>query len=196
MYPTKEEFEELLMTREVDWIIDNHVFNDVPFYSSHQPAIHKQTLRAVSRGLRVPVNDICVVGSAQIGFSLSPQKFGVPFSQFSDIDIIIVSSSLFDPSWLDIHRSRYTRGSTLNASTKTSLKEHREFHYIYNGWIYPGSILQVLQIGERWLRTFNVLSRLDELAGRHISGRLYRTWQHARFYHRWSLDKVKETTSL
>ena len=136
-----------------------------------------------------------MVGSARIGFSLSPNKYGAPFNEFSDIDIVVVSSSLFDPSWIDLLESKYTKGSILTTRTKRGLKEHREAHHIYNGWMYPEAVLQVLQIGERWLSTFNGLSRIEELASRTVTGRLYKTWQHARLYHRWSLQKVRVAAS-
>ena len=191
MYPTRVEFEALLKTRTIDWIIDNYIFDGQPFYSADAPEVHNQMVRAISIGLKVPQDDICVVGSARIGFSLSPLKFGEPFSDFSDIDICIVSSSLFDPSWLDIIEKRRTQPATMNSRTKFQLREHRERHYVFNGWIYPKSVVQALEIGQRWLRTFNGLSRISELASRTISGRLYRTWAHARLYHRGSLEKVK-----
>lgn len=194
-YPTRREFESLLMTRPIDWVIDNHLFNGMPFYSSHQPEIHQQMTHAISSGLKVPKHDICVVGSARIGFSLSPLKFGEPFSPFSDIDVFIVSTCLFDPSWIDILETRRSSHAPLSGRTRTSLRDHREHHYLFNGWMYPDSVIEVLNIGQRWLRTFRGLSRITELASRPIGARLYRTWDHARLYHRWSLSKLKQQTS-
>ena len=192
MHPTKDEFVELLNTCPVEWIVDNHVFHGLPFYELHQPHVYRLMMSAISKGLRVPQQDICVIGSARIGFSLSPEKFGTAFNEFSDIDICVVSHSLFDPSWLDILRRDRKRGIVLTRQTKSHLRRHREDHYLYNGWIYPESIVSVLRLGERWLATFNGLSRIPELASRSVSGRLYRTWDHARLYHEWSLDKVKQ----
>ena len=192
MYPTKDEFKELLNSRTLDWVIDNYVFRGLPFYSSHAPEVHNQMIRTISQGLNVSQNDICVIGSARIGFSLSPEKYGQPFSEFSDIDICIVSQSLFDPSWLDVLGRYRTKGLSLNRRTRWHLQEHREGHYVYNGWMYPESIVQVLEIGQRWLRTFNGLSHIADFASRTVAGRLYRTWDHARYYHRWSLGKVKQ----
>jgi len=39
--------------------------------------------------------DVCIVGSAKLGFSPSPFKFGTPFSQTSDVDVVIISQPLF-----------------------------------------------------------------------------------------------------
>lgn len=192
MYPTKDEFRELLNTHPIDWIIDNHLFDGLPFYSCHSPEVHDQMVHEIAAGLEIPQIDICVIGSARIGFSLSPAKFGQPFGEYSDIDILVVSQSLFDPSWLDMLNRWGRKRIRLNDQTKRRLENHREYHYVYNGWIYPGSLVQVLGIGQRWLRTFNGLSRITALAGRTVGGRLYRTWDHARYYHRWSLGRVKE----
>ena len=191
MYPTADEFVKLLNTHPVDWIIDNHLFHGLPFYSSHRPELHGQLLRAISTGLRIPQKDICVIGSARLGFSVSPLKFGTPFNQFSDIDICVVSDSLFDPSWLDVLKKRSRGPVSLTPRTESNLRRHRESHYVYNGWTYPESILPVLNIGRVWLRTFNGLSRITELATRSVGSRLYRTWDHAWLYHRWSLGRLR-----
>ena len=39
--------------------------------------------------------DVCIVGSARLGFSPSPHKFGRPFSDTSDVDVVLISEPLF-----------------------------------------------------------------------------------------------------
>ena len=39
--------------------------------------------------------DVCIVGSAKLGYSPSPQKFGIPFTETSDVDVVIISEPLF-----------------------------------------------------------------------------------------------------
>lgn len=184
------------MTRDLDWIIDTHLFGGQPFYSSAQPQVHDDMMAALSTGLCVPRRDICVVGSARIGFSLSPDRFGEPFDRFSDIDVIVVSSSLFDPSWLDILGGRRKPAGNLDQQTRRHLAAHRESHFIYRGWIYPATLVRALSIGHRWLTTFDGLSQITALSSRSIGGRLYRTWDHARVYHRWSLKRIKQRLLL
>lgn len=193
MYPSEEEFKRALRSRPFDWIIDRYLLRGLPFYSAREPALHDEMLRAVSTGLRVTRPDIGVVGSARVGFSLAPYKFGEPFSESSDLDVIVVSSRLFDASWVDILRRRTNPSPPLSTSTRASLRRHRKKHYVYNGWMYPDDIVEVLEIGPLWLRTFRGLARIPELAGRPVGARLYRTWDHARLYLRWSLSMVKES---
>lgn len=194
-YPTKEEFVDMLRNERLDQIVDEHLFAGMPFSFSAQTEVYQAMIKAISSGLQVSQNDICVVGSARIGFSLSPHKFGEPFGRYSDIDIIVVSSSLFDASWIDMLTNRRGMWSSFQGRTRDSLIEHREKYYIYNGWIYPLSVAEALSIGHPWLSTFNGLSRIPELSGRPISSRLYRTWDHARAYHRRSLRSVLKAIS-
>ncbi len=39
--------------------------------------------------------DVCIVGSARLGFSPSAHKFGQPFAETSDVDVVLISESLF-----------------------------------------------------------------------------------------------------
>lgn len=149
-------------------------------------------IREISNGLEVPKEDICVVGSGRIGFSLSPDNFGTPYSQYSDLDIVVVSSVLFDQSWLDIVGKRHGQWSSLSWAVRDNVRGHRERHHIFNGWIYPESVAEVLKVGEKWITTFNGLSRIPYLSSRPIGARLYRTWAHATIYHLWSLGKLRQ----
>ena len=175
----------------MDWILDTYLFAGVPFSFATQPKIHQQMIRSISSGLKVPRQDICVVGSARLGFSLTPDKFGTPFSTRSDVDVIIVSAEYFDASWVDILTNRRTPWWSLRSSTRDYLDQHRDQFHIYNGWIYPSLVAEALAIGESWISTFNGLSRIPALSSRRIGGRLYRTWEHARNYHRRSLRQVR-----
>jgi hypothetical protein len=49
-------------------------------------------------------NNIHMVGSAKLGFSIAPSKLWKPFDFESDIDVVIVSSKLFEKIWEDIHQ--------------------------------------------------------------------------------------------
>ncbi len=192
MYPTKEEFDKILLSRNLDSILEEFLFAGVPFSFTGYPSVYRKMIRELTRGLRVHKYDICVVGSASIGFSLSPLNYGAPFSKYSDIDLVVVSSTLFDQSWVDILTSRRAPWSTLRQETRLRMREHQEKHHIYNGWIYPHLIAEALDIGEQWLTTFNGLSRIPKLSSMHINGRLYRTWDHVKVYHRRGLRQIRQ----
>ena len=192
MYPTKEEFEDLLRSRSLDRIVDDYLLTGIPFSFADRPDVYQRMIGELAKGLDVPKQDICVVGSARIGFSLSPPDFGAPFNEYSDIDVVVVSPTWFDSSWMDMLMNRRAPWSKLKPATKTSVIKHREKYYIYNGWIYPDSVAETLEFGQRWLTTFNGLSRIPHLSSLPIGGRLYRTWDHVRVYHSRGLRKILE----
>ena len=189
---SKVDFENLLKCSDIDSILDDYLFNGLPCYFKSNPQIHSQMIGGISEGLEVSPDDICVVGSARTGFSLSPYKFGQPFGRNSDIDVVVVSSTLFDPSWIDILTFRQRNWHRLKSTTRAYSAKHKEKHHIYNEWIYPNLIADALEIGNMWVLTFNGLSRIPELSSRSVRGRLYRTWDHVREYHRSGLRIIKK----
>ena len=105
MYPSKKEFKEALTSRPFDWIIDQYLLKGVPFYSASEPDLHTELLRAISTGLGVTRTDIGVVGSARVGFSLDPDKFGEPFNDFSDLDIMGLQAVVWvKAAWVTVYR--------------------------------------------------------------------------------------------
>ena len=71
----------------------------------------------ISKKLCVHYNDIAIAGSAKTGFSLNPDKDYKPFGGDSDIDVIIISQTLFYRFW--------------NAYLKDSYSEVRVNNYQY-----------------------------------------------------------------
>jgi hypothetical protein len=53
----------------------------------------------MSDKLDLHVNNLAIVGSAKLGFSLSPKNNFKVFEDDSDIDLVIVSSSLYRKAW-------------------------------------------------------------------------------------------------
>ena len=57
---------------------------------------------AVAAHFSIHPNDVMVVGSGKLGFSISRTKHYRPFAATSDIDVAVVSSSLFDVVWAEV----------------------------------------------------------------------------------------------
>jgi hypothetical protein len=153
----------------------------------------------------LPLNEdnIGVVGSAKVGFSLSPDSFFRPFSEDSDIDVLIVDERLFDTIWSTILRWHYPRRLWLDAATDRNWAGDRRKdlywgwftpHRIrFNGLTLPEMLKPVRDLSTSWFNAFRSLSEYREFSHRDISGRLYRTWDHARLYHEHGLFLIRET---
>lgn len=68
----------------------------IPYYFKSQPAAYEGMRMWLSRKLHIHAKEITIIGSGRQGFSLSPDKnLGRPFRKDSDLDLSVVSSSLF-----------------------------------------------------------------------------------------------------
>ncbi len=98
LYPNSENFREALRnisrTSREDavrlWLTEG-----VPFAFRSHPSAYEEMRRWLGKRLNACPKEITVVGSARIGFSLAKNKFGHPFNDQSDLDLVAVSESLF-----------------------------------------------------------------------------------------------------
>jgi hypothetical protein len=135
-----------------------------------------------------PAN-IVLVGSGRFGYSLAPGKFGRPFHPRSDLDFVMVDADLFDRAWLELVRYDF-RSLTFGADIVTSLKEHRS-NNVFWGYLEPYRLKSALSFYSKvWFPAFAKLGLIRGTAGRTVKARVYRTWDHARAYHRYSFRAV------
>jgi hypothetical protein len=187
-YPTKDEFVELLKTRRHQAIVEDYLFQGVPFAFESEPSAYELLRSGLSEQLRIDSEDITVIGSGRIGFSLDPNKFGSPYSSASDIDTVVVSSELFDKAWIEMC-SVGRRLLGIQSQVKQSLAEHRTNNVFY-GYVLPDRLPGIVDISQHWFRTFKGLVRVRELSLFDIKGRLYRTWDHVRIHQLYSLNGI------
>jgi hypothetical protein len=197
-----EKFKDLLATEPLPRIVTDIVFKGTPYILKDAPNALATIKTHLASALPLAESNIAIIGSAKMGFSLDPENFPRQFSDASDIDVLIVDERLFDKIWsclLDWHYDRDIHGT--NWDERHWISERRKS--IYWGWLAPAD----LQIGRginasyllrpirdlrtAWFNAFKTLSRLPELSRRDVSGRLYRTWDHAVRYQVDGLRKIK-----
>jgi len=186
-YQTSEEFVELLERTDLLQVVDNHVFAGVPFAFRDNADHYTLLIQHVTAGLSIPQDQITLVGSGRLGFSLAPGTYGRPFSAASDLDLVVVSPNLFDEAWIDLitWRRGYTR---LPAWVRSWHQDHQR--HVYYGRIWPHKLPGIVGLYGRWLEVFRSVSRYPELAVHEVNGLLYRTWEHARHYHAYGLRLI------
>jgi hypothetical protein len=188
-YPTREEFLVMLYERNHAEIVEEHLVSGLPFAFQENATAYDLLLNTLSEELRLRRESITMVGSGRIGFSLSPDKFGTPFSSESDLDMLIVSEELFDKAWFDMLKLG-RKYSGLEVRVRNWVDAHR-MNNIYWGFIQPDRLPGVVQIAAAWFRAFRGLSRHRDLARREIGGRLYRTWDHVQVHQLHTLRMIQ-----
>lgn len=102
-----------------------------------------------------PNQDIYFVGSAKMGFSISPNKRWKRFGNTSDLDIAVVSSQLFEQYWYSIEKY---------AATVSSWPDRQEYMArVASGWLrpdlFPGSM------ADEWFEFFREVQNKQRYAG-------------------------------
>ncbi|WP_053392894.1 hypothetical protein [Leptotrichia sp. oral taxon 212] len=143
----------------------------------------------VSKSMNISFNNIVMVGSAKLGYSLSPnkalKKFEVEDDGKSDIDIAVISPQLFDIYW-KFFRESYD-------VTKTNLYGYIS-RQIYRGYISEKNLLEIDKCRIDWLdKSKEVRKKLkSEMYFKHeINFRIYRDWNDMMEYHIQSIEELK-----
>jgi hypothetical protein len=94
--PSSEEFKQLIQA------LDNHrvlakvfLLEGTPFVFENRPMKYVIFREQVADRFEIGSQDVCIVGSAKLGYSPSAHQFGKPFAETSDVDVVIISEPLF-----------------------------------------------------------------------------------------------------
>src|SRR4051812_43686357 len=91
-YPTPTEFPAWLKTGRFGDLVDRWLFRGAVYAFDERPENGTLLLSLLSSQLGTREENIRIVGSAKLGFSLSPDSFSRSFGPDSDIDVIVVDS--------------------------------------------------------------------------------------------------------
>ena len=135
-----------------------------------------QLRSAVADKYEIHPNEVLIVGSSKLGFSIAPRKMYRHFGDTSDVDVVIVSSYLFDKVWKEVHHY-WDQGSYW--------PRHHDFvKYLFQGWIRPDKLppANSFPLSNDWWKFFNALSSEDRYSLYKIAGALYRDWDFLEAY--------------
>lgn len=108
-FPSVEEFKSALATTPLESAVRTYIFEGIPYAFQENPNALKILVEHLGKNLGVEENSFTIIGSAKIGFSLSPDNFPRQFSDESDVDVLVVSQELFDQFWQSMLRWNYPR---------------------------------------------------------------------------------------
>ncbi|MGH9425819.1 MAG: hypothetical protein ACRD2L_05865 [Terriglobia bacterium] len=172
-----------------------------PYVFEPKPPAWNTFREEIALQLGVSQEDIRVVGSGRLGFSMKPGRNLARFTDTSDIDVVIVNPDAFDELWLALLNAVYPR-PPMTDKLGGWLKDRR--NEVYTGWITPAGIhidirvfgnkaRGVLDLKTKWFNALKLASRHPPRRHEDVTGRLYRTWQHAELYHLDSLAALRKS---
>lgn len=137
--------------------------------------------QSVADHFSIHVNHVIIVGSAKLGYSVSPEKSLKAFDDQSDVDVAIVNPKLFEKYWLDMYQAKraMVEWPTVGDARK----------YLFQGWIRPDK-LPLLEIRNTWFDFFAGLQSTDQCSPYPVRGGLYFNHEFLEYY---QLNGVSKT---
>jgi hypothetical protein len=178
------------------------IFAGTPYVFESNPEVWTHARSQLAASLTSCEDNIYIVGSAKMGYSLAPRKFGRPFAPESDIDVVVIDSNLYDTMWTSILRWHYRRRHRLPPRDRKWDTERREGLYWgyldpsrlhYDGLTRPAPLRAARKVSTAWFSAFKSLGLIPELAERNLGGRLYRSLTHAILYHDHGLREIRRS---
>jgi predicted nucleotidyltransferase len=130
----------------------------------------------VAERFRLHPNEVLVVGSAKLGFSIAPHKRYRHFGDESDIDVVLVSPTLFDEIW-EATFAYWRDGGYW--------EQERDFkEYLFRGWIRPDKLppASTFSMCSDWWEFFRALTNGGKYGYYKIAGALYKSWYYLEDY--------------
>ena len=134
---TKEEFiqklNNIVYTNEE--LVERYIWFGIPAIFSDCEQKYYDLKKEISTQFPVKSkNNIIVVGSAKLGFSIAPRKRFRDIQDESDIDVAIIDEELFDSYWERLFEFN------INVKSRSEKEEglYQKFlEYFFKGWLRP-----------------------------------------------------------
>lgn len=156
-------------------------------YGGDSSTDYDEFKKFISIKLKIPFNNIAIVGSAKTKFSFSPSKKFKEFDETSDFDLVIVSKETYRNIWSAykaISMERFIAGYANKCSS------------VFNGFVSikdsdPTYGNYLLEDWQRKVRTFKAELQLKFNIQHDINYRIYSDWESVQDYHVRGIAKLK-----
>jgi hypothetical protein len=130
----------------------------------------------VAEQFKLHPSEVLIVGSGKLGFSIVATKRYRHFGDTSDIDVVIISSNLFDEIWSAVFDYR------LSGAYWPNFGDFRR--YLFRGWMRPDKLPpeRSFKRSHEWWEFFRELSNSQQFGPYRISGALYKSWHYLESY--------------
>jgi hypothetical protein len=147
--------------------------------------------KSVAEAVGIKSNSVYIVGSAKLGYSLSPEKRPLlkAFNSKSDIDVVIASDELFAQVWGSFHRARYAGYDWVEDMHGREI--FRKYIVLKSDQRYPSTSEYLREVAARMRVMKRDVQDLHQIKQR-VNYRLYESIDAAMVYYAWSIGMLKE----
>lgn len=188
----KEEFQESCKSLKPDEVVERYLIERTSFFFEHiQEGKEYEFKKNIARLLKVHIRDIVIVGSGKLGFSMKPDSSHLGFYPFisfdgregkkSDLDIAIISSTLFDREMQNLYD--YTNFANYK------WKKDGDFNF----FIFKGR-LTVRNLPPEFLFSREIRDVQEKYRteyGREVNLEIYKSWHYFETYHQQNVISIQ-----
>jgi hypothetical protein len=132
--------------------------------------------------------NVIMIGSAKLGFSIVPFKLWKSFDEESDIDMVIISESIFDEFWHDLYDFNL---ELMNRTVEEQTRFDKFLNYFFKGWLRPDLFPFSYPKKNKWFDFFRNIS-YGEFGKRKITGAIFRNLYFYENYHIRNLKNIRQ----
>lgn len=157
--------------------VDQYLFAAPPYAFRSAPQEHDDFREELAARLGLPADDAILVGSGRLGFSLNPDHLLRSFGTASDLDVVLLSSEIFDRTWTELIEKE-SDISLASEEERRLLKRTKQ--NFFRGYLRPDHLPLSIALATDWFP--KLASRFtSEVASSHeVKGWLFKSRTHAR----------------
>ncbi|MFM5760781.1 hypothetical protein [Aeromonas hydrophila] len=188
---------ELGSKTEEDDMLDfcrKHVMHGTPYVFNRRDEDFYEFRKKIANKFKIPFHEVYITGSAKLGFSPFKNK---TFDYDSDIDVALVSPSLFDTLMKDIAKYQMMIRQNRRVVQEKELDTYHSFlEYVALGWIRPDKLpisFQMRAIKDDWFDFFRSISNGKSEVGNYpVNAGVFKSHQHLEDYILSGLKNLKK----
>ncbi len=174
------------------------VLHGIPFIFRNKEDEYYSFRKKIAQKFNVSFHEIYITGSAKLGFSPHKNK---DFDLDSDIDVAIISESLFDKIMLEISSFQMEVRASRKSLQKHELDSYHTFlEYTAMGWIRPDKLpikFQMNELKNDWFDFFHSLSYgKSEVGDYKVAAGIFKSYSHYERYIVSGFTQVKRQIGL
>lgn len=171
-----------------------YVLHGIPFVFEGKEDEYYEFRKRISINFNISFHEVYITGSGKLGFSLF--KKGKIFDYNSDIDVALISSSLFEVIMKDIsHYQMNLRQAREKVQEDELNKYHIFLEYIALGWIRPDKLptsFRMKTVKNNWFEFFKGISYGHSEVGNYkVNAGIFKNYEYFEEYTVEGLKKVR-----
>lgn len=191
---TIDEFKEILKDKNITdiEIVQKYITDGLPYIFNGDTNIYFKLKQKISEHFGLNPHNVIMIGSAKLGFSLSPNQLWKPFDDESDIDMLIISDVVFDKYWYDL----YDFNIDLVDKSELQYEDYRSFmKHFFRGWVRP-ELFHFQYPGKKEWEDYFMSISYKEFGNNKITGAVFRTMEFYERYHRRNINNIRTLLNI